>query len=103
MLFALAALTLAPRSASATAVLPVGSEVRIRASGLGDDWLEGKVGRSANGCMMISLARKAPGGHTSVSLGGTSRLQLRERGTWRDVDAKPLHAAEPADCHGDND
>jgi hypothetical protein len=92
-----------PQVMAATATLPVGASVRLRASGLGDGWLDGKVARSAAGCVMVNLAKAAPGGYTSVSLGGVSHLQLREGAAWRDIDVKPIHAGEPADCQGDND
>ena len=91
-----------PQAMAATA-LPIGANVRVRASGLGDGWLDGKSARSAAGCLMVNLAKPAPGGYTSVSLGGVSHLQLREGAAWRDVDVKPIHAGEPADCQGDND
>lgn len=96
------ALTSVP-AVAAPAALPVASEVRVRAPGLGDGWLDGKVARSSAGCVMVKLAKTAPGGYSSVSLGGVASLQLRSGGTWQDVDVKPIHAAEASDCKGDND
>jgi len=83
--------------------LAVGSEVRVRVSGLGDGWQAGRVVRSAPGCLMVKFDQPAAGGYASASLGGVLALQLHDGGTWRDVDTKPLHVAEPAVCHGDND
>jgi hypothetical protein len=88
---------------AATAALQVGSDVRIRAAGLGDRWLDGKVVRSPAGCLMVNLTKAASSGYASVSLGGVQSLQLRSGGAWQDVDVKPIHATEPDDCKGDND
>jgi hypothetical protein len=100
----LAAALLAMLATTAVAAtLAVGSEVRVRASGLGDAWRTGRIVKSRPGCLMIRFDTPAPGGYTSASLGGVSALELREGGGWRAVDVKPIHAAEPADCKGDND
>lgn len=87
---------------AAAATLAVGGEVRVRASGLGDAWRTGHVVRSQAGCMMVKFDAPAPGGYTSASLGGIAALEVRDGNGWRAVDVKPIHAAEPADCKGDN-
>jgi hypothetical protein len=90
-------------TAAVAATLAVGSEVRVRASGLGDGWRTGRIVKTRPGCLMIRFDAPAAGGYTSASLGGVSALELREGGGWRAIDVKPIHAAEPADCMGDND
>jgi hypothetical protein len=89
--------------AALAATLAVGSEVRVRASGLGDAWRTGRIVKTRAGCLMVKLDAPAPGGYTSASLGGVAALELREASAWRAIDVKPIHAAEPADCKGDND
>ena len=93
-------------AANAADVVPLakGAPVRIRASGLGGNWLEGKVGASPAGCTMIVLNVKAPGGYTMVSLHGVAQMQVQQGSGWADVAVKPLVAREPASCRsGDND
>jgi len=85
------------------ATLAAGNEVRVRASGLGDAWRTGRIFRTQPGCLMVKFDAPAPGGYTSASLGGIAALEVRDGGGWRAVDVKPIHAAEPADCKGDND
>jgi len=81
-----------------------GATVRVQASGLGADWLDGTIGVSPAGCTMIYLKKKAPGNYTAVSLAGASKLQEQRNGAWSDVAVKPLLAKEPKACReGDND
>ncbi len=88
----------------ATSALPDGSEVRLRASGLGSsDWIGGKVSRTRAGCVLIVFDKAQAGGYASASLGGASALQRKQGATWVDVDARALHKAEGKDCQGDND
>jgi hypothetical protein len=89
--------------AALAATLAVGAEVRVRASGLDDAWHTGRIVKTRPGCLMVKFDAPAPGGYTSASLGGVTALEQREGGGWRAVDVKPIHAAEPADCKGDND
>jgi hypothetical protein len=78
--------------------------VRIRASGLGGNWLDGRIGASPAGCTMVLLNGKAPGGYTMVSLHGVAQMQLQQGSGWAEVAVKPLVAREPASCRsGDND
>jgi hypothetical protein len=84
--------------------LTKGTPVRIRASGLGGNWLDGRIGASPAGCTMVLLNGKAPGGYTMVSLPGVAQMQLQQGSGWAEVAVKPLLAREPASCRsGDND
>jgi hypothetical protein len=108
--FILACVPLLPMlaaAATATAAppgLPNDTPVRVKSSGLGGAWLEGKIGTSPAGCTMIHLRSKTASGYDSVSLAGADALQRANGGAWADVAVKPLRAGEPKACRdGDND
>ena len=107
--FILACLPLLPMLSAATGAmaappgLPNDTPVRVKSSGLGGGWLEGKIGTSPAGCAMVYLRVKTPSGYDSVSLAGADALQRANCGASTDVPVKPLRAGDPKACRdGDN-
>lgn len=90
---------------AATPVMPNGTQVRFMEAALGPGWQHGRVGMADNGCTMVVLDRKSPGGHTSMSFAAIRSLQAKTGGTWGEVPVRELNTRQPSHCRdgGDND
>jgi hypothetical protein len=78
-------------------------DVRIQAVGLGSSgWLRASFIQGqfiqGQGCSMLKLDQKSPGGYTSLLLAAVSRLQTYNAGQWTEVGVGPLLKKEPKHC-----
>lgn len=83
--------------AFADGAVPLGSKVRVQASGIGAGWHTGVLKKGGE-CTMVFLDKATPEGYTALALNALSELEVAKGTAWAKVDLKPLLAKESKDC-----